>query len=182
MYTCFVFRFLIRQHKYTDYLTIGRMYRQIQILVILSDQCFQDYLWPIVQFLGGLGIILLFYALLVFHQEIHPFGIFVMCTLTVSVTLCCCLMLIMGSSSILYSRKILMTLRKEENVESKWAKRFYRSCPPIALKVGQFHKMDRERVPAFIRFILHRTFVLVLRTRLSLEKGAKVNAFLPNGL
>lgn len=57
---------------------------------------------------------------------------------------------------------------------SLWARKFLKSCPVIAISVGEFHKMDSERVPAFIRFISQRTFFLVLKTKLGFRKNGFV--------
>ncbi len=59
-------------------------------------------------------------------------------------------------------------------------KKVFRSCPVVALRVGIFHKMDKGRGLAFIRFILQRTFVLVLQTNVKMNMQDAVTVILPN--
>lgn len=113
------------------------------------------------------------YTLLVFKENLPAFAIAVIAMQCIGMTGTCSQMLAMGSKSIIISRKILHQIKRSTNC--KWSRRFFKSCPEISLSVGEFHKMDRERAPAFIRFILQRTFFLVLRTKFSLGSGSRVN-------
>ncbi len=56
----------------------------------------------------------------------------------------------------------------------------FKSCPVIKLKVGDFHYMDRQRVPEFLRFIFQRTVFLVLQTRLDEQLRVTFVATFPN--
>lgn len=47
-------------------------------------------------------------------------------------------------------------------------------CLVIALKLGEFHKMDRQRAPTFIKFIIQRIFLLVSKTNLSKNFGTNM--------
>lgn len=147
---------------------IGTFYRRVQILVILTDKCFQSYVWPAIQFYGAIGVIVLLYVLLVLEQVLPISAKLGLATFAVGVIVLICLMLGMGSKTIIVSCKILQRVKLwNANAGNKLSRKFFRSCPTIALRVGEFHKMDSERAPALIRFILQRTFFLVLRTKLS---------------
>lgn len=152
-------------------------YRQIQVFTILSNQCLQTYIFPAVQFLGGMLIILMLSGLLLFQTRIPTFGIVSICFLIVAMLLINCVMMDLGSRSILISKKVLQETKKMKGC--KWSQRFFKSCPFIALRIGEFHKMDRERVASFIRFILQRTFLIVLRTKLSKGFGKNTIILLP---
>ncbi len=89
-------------------------------------------------------------------------SIFVLALVT---TLVCCAMFHIGSRSVLTSRNVRQRLNGFD--KCNWSKSFWKSCPVIALLMGMFHKMDRERGPAFIKFVLQRTFLLVLKTKQS---------------
>lgn len=46
---------------------------------------------------------------------------------------------------------------------SVWNRRFFRSCPVIAIRIGGLHKLSRKRGPDFFRFMLKRTAFLVAK-------------------
>ncbi len=144
---------------------IAMFYRRIQMFVILCNQCFQTCMWPAIQCLGAMLIISMLSVLLLFQSRIPIIAIVCISLLTVAIMLVCCIMLDLGSRPILISGKILQKTKRLNGC--KWSQKFFKSCPSIALRIGHFHKMDRARIPAFIRFILQRTFFLVLRTKLS---------------
>ncbi len=116
--------------------------------------------------MGNIGVL---YILLVFKETLPLAAIVVMITLGLSMTTFMCLMLGMGSQSISKSVKILQRV-KYCNTESrsKSALKMFKSCPKIVIRVGAFHKIDKKRVPSLIRFILQRTFFLVIKTKLSI--------------
>lgn len=80
-------------------------------------------------------------------------------------------MLRMGSGTIRFSTNVLHYAKLWKGCP--WSKKFFKSCPPITIRVGEFHKMDNERAPAYVRFVLQRTLFLVVRTKLNL--GNQVN-------
>lgn len=153
------------------------LYRRVQVLAILSNQCCQMYIWPAINFFGGLLAILLLYSLLILKTRIPVLGFICIGFLAVAIMVVCCGMLDLGSRPILICRKIL---RKTKQVKSrKWSQKFFRSCPVIMLRIGEFHTMDRSRISAFIRFILQRTFLLVVRTKVSVGFGKDIVIFMP---
>lgn len=99
----------MRKEEYFCY--IGMFYRRVQILVILTDKCFQSYIWPAIQFYGAIGIIVLLYALLVLQRALPILAIIGLVTFAVGILLLICLMLGMGSKTIIMSRKILQRLK-----------------------------------------------------------------------
>lgn len=156
-----------QNQRFVEY--IGTLYRQQQIFVILSDECFQSYIWPATQFFGAVVLITVLYVLLIFERSLTLLGTLVTVVFAISTASINCLLLGMGSKSISISGKILHRIKYwDKNEGHKWSRRFFRSCPKIAIRVGEFHKMDNGRAPAFIRFVLQRTFFLVIKTKLNL--------------
>lgn len=156
---------------------IAIFYRIIQLFAIVSNQCFQTYMWPAIQFIGGMLIIAILYCLLVFKRSLPLVGIICLMFLMVSMILVCCMMLDLGSRPMLISGKIVQQAKK--TYRCRWSRKFFKSCPVIALRIGEFHKMDRQRVSAFVRFILQRTFFLVLKTKLGIGFGNDVVIRMP---
>ncbi len=162
-----------RDFKMKSYIKyICTLYREIQILVILSNKAFQHLFWPFIQFYGCVVLITLLYPLILFMHQLGAAGILI-CIMVLAVLGTCCSMLGLGSQTIILSTKIL-GYAKSCN-EDKTQRKFIRTCPKIAIRVGEFHKMDSERVPAFIRFVLQRTFFLVLKTKLNIDSGDDIN-------
>lgn len=152
-------RFLVNKQQLAElnsFQRIANLYRQIQVFTILSNQCFQICLWPFIQFVSGSMVISVFYGLLIFHNRMPLLVSASLCVMVLAMMILCCSMLDLWSQLVFITSKILPA-GKNSN-DCKWSRRFVKSCPEIATKVGNFHKMDRERVPAFIRFILQRTF------------------------
>ncbi len=152
-------------------------YRRIQIFIIVCNQCLQIYFWPVLNFLGGFAIIGMFYSLVLFQKQLPLLGVMGIFVLAMITLLLCCLMFHMGSRSILISKKVLKRVKTLN--KCKWSKRFWKSCPTIALMMGAFHRMDRARGPAFIRFILQRTHMLVIKTRLDVNYGGVLEISVP---
>lgn len=138
-------------------------YRNCQILTILVNQCFQTFLWPVVQFCGAMLSISLFYPLVAFDDQLPSVIQIVLFIFLLNFTLDTCLVLNYGSLTITYSSSVL-TLTKNWR-HCRWTQRFFSSCPVLAIGVGGFHKMDKGRSPGLIRFVLQRTFFLVVKTR-----------------
>lgn len=149
------------------------LYRRVQILVILSNNCFQAYLWPAIQFYSGMGLISFLYISILFEQQLGKSGIAIVFMVIIGAAATCTFMLGLGSRTLKHSTKILQYYKSWN--EHPWTRKFFRSCRPIAICVGGFHKMDSERVPSFIRFVLQRTFFLVLRTKLKFGCGVDMN-------
>lgn len=143
---------------------ISLYYRKLQILVIVTNRCFQTYMWPTFQFFGAVGVIALLFPLLTFQQFLPKLLKIGLIWLAVLLSGMCCIILNSGSLMQVYSKCILKSVTTSKK-NCKWSKAFYKSCPPITLKIGAFHKMDRSRVPAFIRFVLQRTTLLVVKTK-----------------
>lgn len=146
---------------------ILHQYRQSQLLVNLSNYCFQDLFWPNMEFAGSVVIIALFYIVLICHSLLPLFALFSLCSIAVTILLMCCLMFQMGSNLKLTSAKILK--RSKCGNISKQTRKIFRTCRPVEVCVGSFHKMDQGRCPSFIRFVVQRTFFLVFKTKLSTQ-------------
>lgn len=155
--------------KYARYinqcLPIKTYYRQYQIFGILVNRCFEFHFWPVFQVASAITCIGILYALLTYQK-----------VLTSSISICLLLMLLncflvnyflfgTGSQSLVFSKKIICRSNVLVLDDQKWLKKFVKSCSPICLRVGSFHKMDTERWPLFLRFVLQRTFFLVVKSR-----------------
>lgn len=159
------------QHHYYDnclfdYWTTALNYRRMQVFVILFNECLQTHFWPVLEFIGSMLSICLGYAFVVY---IHLFGIpMKLAVVSVLATLLVVIIFVMdvGSQSLCLSVKSIRFMNHllKQN-ESKWFRKFVKSSSPVALKIGCFHKMNRNRGPRLIRFILQRTFFLVLKSK-----------------
>jgi len=142
---------------------LARFYQKLQILIVLSNQCFQKFVWPNIQFTGAALMISMIYSLVLFGHSLNfklvVFMAFMLCTAMTFVFL----ILDFGSRPLLVSKNVL-SYWKRWNSDKLWRK-IVRSCQPIVFRVGPFHKMDRERGPALIRFSLQRAFYLVVQTK-----------------
>lgn len=164
---------------FCDMKIICRNYRQIQIIAIISNQCFQIELWPVIEFICGVLIIISMYVLMVCHGQLPSSGIAGLCIITILLSLVCCIMFKMASLSTLKSAKILR--QAKHNSESSYERKVLQSCSPVVHWIGEFHKIDRGRCLSFIRFVSYRTFALVFKTKLSKDFGSKIFVQLPVG-
>lgn len=157
-------------------------YRELQILVILSNKCFQHSVWPNVQFCGSAIIISLLYSVIVLRHTLNSYLVAGMTLVFCSTSCFCLLVMDYGSRpQVLSTKKVLTSCR------TKWAgwplsRMFWKSCIPIAFDIGPFHKMDRQRGPALFRFCLQRTFFLVVQTKAVNHGSSAVNCFVTAGL
>ncbi len=141
--------------------------------MILSNKAFQAFLWPAIQFYGGIGIISLLYPLILFGHQLGISGICMIGVVIFATAATSCSMIGLGKQTIIRSTKILRHAKSWNDCPEQ--RKFLQSCPTIAIRVGEFHKMDNGRVPAFIRFILQRTFFFVLKTKLSFVNEYDIN-------
>ncbi len=167
----------MKNKNYVDFKTFGIYYRQVQVLVILSNDCFQMFIWPIIQFFGASGIIAFMYSVIVFHKQIPAVATIIISLVMISTTLLCVIMLNMGSKPMLHSAQILGRTNQNGCIVTR---KIFRSCPIISLRIGMFYKMDRNRSAAFIKFILQRTFILVLQTNIQMKSRSEVGVYLPD--
>ncbi|CAL8129229.1 unnamed protein product [Orchesella dallaii] len=140
----------------------ARQYREIQILALLSNQCFQNFVWINVQYGGGALIILVFYSLIV-GKDVLSFGILaLMIILLITLVIFVLLVVDYASRPIAISQQFLNEWTR--TATTKWRRKCGRSLRPIALHVGPFHKLGRGQVPITIRTCVQRTFHLVAQS------------------
>lgn len=147
---------------------LAMCYRKVQLIANLVNNCYQVFVWPTYEIISSIGIMALLYALLIFDQYLN--GLFKVVLIITIVTMACVVWvpLIIGSQCLCVSKFIIFKLQqKKNNVRGvdKWKKRFLKSSTPITLRIGPFHAMNKKRIPCLIRFILQRTFFLVLKTK-----------------
>ncbi len=140
-------------------------YRQIQILVLLTNICLQLYILPSIQFIGSVIIIALLFSILIFGHYLPMWTTFLLSLTFVVAIIAVWFVLNMGSQPILKSSKVLKKWRLyNRECNCKWTRKFVRSCPNVVLRMGSFHTLDRSRAPSLMRFVLQRTFFLVKST------------------
>lgn len=143
-------------------------YRQIQLFVILCNKCYKIYLWPVVEFVSASGSITLLYTLLVLDSVLS--GLIKIAIVSFIAAIFCSTFtpLFVGNHSLQLSKVVIAKLKHNQFLiqnDRACIRKFSKSCAPIALKVGGFHEMDKERTPNLMRFILQRTFFLVFKTK-----------------
>jgi len=119
----------------------------------------------VIQFFGALVCNGLFYTLLSYKNLLSNFMYASSLFFSLSLLFSKCILSDIGSRSLIISSQIIRSSNSRINVfHRKEFQKFSKSCPLILLKVGSFHYIDRQRVPHLLRFVLQRTFFLVVRT------------------
>ncbi len=80
-----------------------------------------------------------------FHDRMPMSAKLCICLMITSINVTIVAILDLGSRPILKSAKIHQKMKYW--VQCKWSRKFTLSCPLIALRVGEFHQMDRDRGP-----------------------------------
>lgn len=137
-------------------------YRKLQLFTILMNEYVQPCLLPHFEFTGATGIILLSYLLLTLEGMVAL-------KLLIILTLVCIVLILaflfeLVSKPYVMSRKVLHRARKVHWRKYLWSQRAFRSCQPIAIRIGSFHAIDRERAPLIMQFCLRRIFYLACGT------------------
>lgn len=141
---------------------VYKYYQRIQIFVGLGNACFQTYYWTALMFCGASGIITLIYPLLVYGNTLPIVFRFLYTSFALLSGSGTCFILSLCSEPIMLSTRFLvLTKQWKGNRETKLR---FRGCLPVALKVGEFHTMDKGRVVAYVRFILQRSIFLALKS------------------
>lgn len=138
-------------------------YRKLQIFVLWINLALQEVSFPIVQFGGSTLTICLLYAVIVFLEQLPGSVLVLLVTFLLLIFIACAFILDYGSKPIVKSDQLLETIVGWEKPSPMWQV-CLRSCQPVALKMGPFHKIDKGRVPAMVRFCLQRTFFFVVNT------------------
>lgn len=143
-----------------DRFTIGMTYRKALIFNMLCNEVFKNCFWIAMQFVSATSLISMFYCLVVYQGKLSKW-------MKAFFMLCCWATVVynvaayhFGSNPEVLSGRFLQLTRSNWG-GCGWSRRFFRSCPVIAARVGDFHKIDRERGPAFFRFVLQRTAYFV---------------------
>lgn len=138
--------------------------------VLLCNECFSSFIWPMWEFLAASVIITIFYTLIVFKNQV-PIALLLIMT-SINFIAICALCLIMDLGSVCGRESRFMRARFKQISSSQLCRLVFRSCPPLEMKVGDFHKMDRQRSPVLMRFILQRTLTLVVNTSPDIKEAA----------
>lgn len=154
---------------------IGMNYRQIQMFTKVCNEAFGMLILATIHYIGGASLILINFVLFQFHGELNTVVFFGLCFIG---CLAMCFIFILfdvGGAVVLYSINFLKQANSQWGRNS-WARRFFRSCPVIALQLGIFHKVDRTRALIFCRFIAQRTGVIVVNIRTLALNAHKVES------
>lgn len=156
-----VLRARVIYNKQEVILQLGINYRQIQIFVLVANRCFQAHFLPLVMFCGAAALICLFYVLITHANQLHR--VLAMGFLGFALLIACVTLYLLDqfSNPVVISSNILVAAKQTRN--TAYANKFFRSCQRIAIRVGELHLMDKERVGAYIRFVLQRTSLLVFK-------------------
>lgn len=149
--------------KSDDALEIGIRYRELQIFTLICNGAFKNFIWGVTQFFGGVGLIPICYGLIVLHAKLSSLMITGILLLTVASVLYFILFFHIGSQPVKLSGKFLR-MTKDASWVCPYSRRFFWSCPVIAMQIGDFHKLDRKRSPDFFRFVLQRTAFFAANT------------------
>ncbi|CAL8146379.1 unnamed protein product [Orchesella dallaii] len=143
-------------------LNLAMVLRQAQILGKLCNDCLQTYIWTGIQFNGAVAIVIPLYSLIVFGRQLSPIFIGLGLSIIISTTTFCLYVFELGSRPQSISLGIIKGLRTCKR--RSWSYKFSKSCKPITMKVGSFHKMDRKLGSSFVKFLVQRTVFLIVQT------------------
>lgn len=150
------------------------LYCQLQIFLKLVNDCMANGAILLTQISGGGSAILALWSILVFGETLKSLVLLFFIALLILISCYVILSMDVGSWPISASQKFLTEFKGEFDPKSfgglstnerKWKRMFIRACQPVCFQVGPFHKLDRARGPALIRFCLQRTFFLVVNSR-----------------
>lgn len=116
---------------------------------------------------------------MVCHEQLLSTGVVGLSVIVIPLSLLCCILFHVKTSSALKSACILRLARYNSGL--KYVRKFVRSCAPVVYWIGEFPKIDREGCLSFVRFVTYRTFALVLKTKLRKDIGSRIVVYLPVG-
>lgn len=144
----------------------AKVYRHIQLLVGLFNECFQSYTLPISQFCGSTLLICSWFGMVVLHEQMSVFTMIAFPFLSVVITLAMEMITEISSLTLHRSRKIVGKWWKREVFQrNEWFRKFSKSCPTVKIKMGALLAVDRDRFAIIMRFCLQRTFFLIVLSR-----------------
>lgn len=164
-------------------LTLCMAYRKLQIFVNLVNEYGKDYLRPDVEFMGSVNMIVSAYFLislksskfdrlmgnneqaLMNSRNLAIFGRVIFSIFLIAIVLCISCLFELASKPYLRSKRILHILRNSDAMRRRgWERKFFLSCQPIGVKIGNFHVIDQERVPLILQYCLRRIFYLTVQS------------------
>ncbi len=153
------------RHINRDWL-LETYYRRYQLFAMVINKCLQIHFLSFFQFVGAMFSIGISFTFLVYPKLLTLSAKIIMFLLLLAALGFNCFLLDFGSKSLFISERILSRGKAGlDHDNSKWLLKFVKSCSPISLRVGWIHKMNRESWPSFVRFVLQRTFFLVVKSR-----------------
>lgn len=130
-------------------------------------------------FCGAFSLISVIYPLLASGSDMSTAFQFGFTTFAIVIGTLSCLLLDQCKIDVVVSKKIISTATQCRSCG--YIRKFLRSCPVIALKVGELLVMDKGRVTAYVRFILQRTafFVVKYKSDVTVAGHHKESRFTP---
>ncbi|CAL8129352.1 unnamed protein product [Orchesella dallaii] len=119
------------------------MYREIQILAFVCNDCCQNYYWLSIQFNGLVAVIVPFYSIIVFGDRLPLYFALVVLFFICFIAMFCLFVFEIGSQSAKLSQEILNAFKRSSK-PSGWYVRFIRSCRPITMQVGHWWKQCQQ--------------------------------------
>lgn len=152
----------------TNQLKILQSYHQLKVLIVFCNQCFQTYTWINCQFTCAALSISLMYSTIKLGSNL-PAKLYIplMTIMCASIIFIFCVF-DYGSRPLMNSTKLLQRCKywkTRASCTGQWKRKFLKSFSPIYFRVGHFHKMDRGRGPATLKFCLQRTFLLLVQSK-----------------
>lgn len=142
----------------------AHLYRKIQIFTILANGYLQKYMMTGTEFFGSVIIISLLFSIASFRPMLGGVLLSLIVLSLLTLALFIFFLLDCASRPFLLSRNVVTICEKGWR-SCSWSEKFLKSCQPIALRIGPFHMIDRERAPLMMRFCLQRTFFLTVGAR-----------------
>lgn len=141
---------------------LTHFYLQIELFTRLVNNSFRIFL-PQAHFSGAAWLIACLYSIIQHRHELPGIlNVFIVLYAAVLIGVIGSL-LDSASKTILISEKVLVPWKRTRNNHA--FKRVSRSLQPIRIQCGHFHVITRDRLAFFIRFCLHRTIFLIVRSR-----------------
>lgn len=149
-----------------------KMYRKLQVFSIFVNEYGKDYLRPNFEFVGSVLTILFSYSVIVLKTEsgnendkkMAQLGRFTFAFILIFLISWMACLHGLPSKPYVHSRKILHHGRSHWKSDS-WSRKFFLSCQPIAVRIGDFHVIDKDRAPLIFQFCLRRIFYLAVQSK-----------------
>lgn len=130
-------------------------FRQLQIKLLMLNQFTETFYFPNVEFFGSANVIGFSYFVIILKDMgalKFLLGMFAMAGVV-------CISVLFELASRPYVSSIAI-MQNDYWRYDPWSNRFRKSCQPLAIKIGDFHIITKERTPLIFQYCLRRIFYL----------------------